>query len=582
MRTILGICIFCFSLSSLFAQQISKTDSLESLLDAEHELVKRIDLYYALSRAYSDTDIDKSYAVANQALTLAVNIDDEAAIGKLKMQLGDLSMRKDELEEAEQYYNSALPYLENSGLINELIQLHLSIGNRHNEKDNYSEAMEHYHAGIRLAEDNNISKYTANLYNNLGVIYIKLNNPEKALELYSVALELFRAQKDTINVAGTTTNIGSIYLQLEDYDISRSYYQNGLELFESINHIGGKAHAIFKLGLLETEMHNYEKALAYLHQSLEIQNNIDQSIFSKAMFLAETYVNLGIIYFESKDFKNAEMYLLKGHDLAFDTKQNSLVALSSEKLSEYYKLKGKFETSLGYYEVYKQYSDSLFNEDNVKNLTRVEMQNQFEQELRDADIKQLVTEQKRKSTNLIYLVVSLGLTLILIIVILLLRLEKNKKKKVELEKGALSEKLDHTNKELTTYVMYSLRKNEFILNIIEKLKKARLDAKPENKKIMAELISELKSNTDSVSWEEFEVRFQEVHTDFYTKLRQQFPDLSTNEIRLCAFFRLNMSTKEIAAITYQSLNSIKVARYRLRKKLKLPQKENLITFLGQY
>jgi len=126
------------------------------------------------------------------------------------------------------------------------------------------------------------------------------------------------------------------------------------------------------------------------------------------------------------------------------------------------------------------------------------------------------------------------------------------------------------------------RKNEFILSIIDKLKKARLDAKPENKKVIGELISELKSNTDTVSWEEFEVRFQGVHTDFYTKLREKFPDLTTNEIRLCAFFRLNMTTKEIAAITYQSLNSIKVARYRLRKKLKLNQQENLISFLSQF
>ncbi len=67
-------------------------------------------------------------------------------------------------------------------------------------------------------------------------------------------------------------------------------------------------------------------------------------------------------------------------------------------------------------------------------------------------------------------------------------------------------------------MMYLLKKNEFIPTIIEKLKKARLDAKPENKKVMANLIAELQSDTDTVSWEEFEVRFQQVHTGFYTRL----------------------------------------------------------------
>ncbi len=130
--------------------------------------------------------------------------------------------------------------------------------------------------------------------------------------------------------------------------------------------------------------------------------------------------------------------------------------------------------------------------------------------------------------------------------------------------------------------MYLLRKNEFILSIIEKLKKARIDATKENKKVIAELISELQSNADTVSWEEFEVRFQEVHTDFYTNLHNKHPDLTNNEIRLCAFFRLNMTSKEIAAITYQSLNSIKVGRYRLRKKLNLNQEDSLNSFLSQF
>ena len=75
--------------------------------------------------------------------------------------------------------------------------------------------------------------------------------------------------------------------------------------------------------------------------------------------------------------------------------------------------------------------------------------------------------------------------------------------------------------------MYLLRKNEFIISIAEKLKVARLDAKSENKKIMTELIKELESNSTMISWEEFEVRFQQVYTGFYKKLNTSYPDLTT-------------------------------------------------------
>ena len=177
------------------------------------------------------------------------------------------------------------------------------------------------------------------------------------------------------------------------------------------------------------------------------------------------------------------------------------------------------------------------------------MQYQFDVKLKEDELDRKIQAQQQARKNLIYLIISGSLFFILIIVILLLRLEKIRKRKAELEKKNLTNKLEHTNKELTTHVMYLLRKNEFIIRIAEKLKIAKLDAKVENQKILTELIKELESNSTMISWEEFEVRFQEVYTGYYTKLNTKFPDLTPNELRLCAFFRLNMTTKEIAAIT---------------------------------
>ena len=71
------------------------------------------------------------------------------------------------------------------------------------------------------------------------------------------------------------------------------------------------------------------------------------------------------------------------------------------------------------------------------------------------------------------------------------------------------------------------------------------------------------------------------HLPYNKTLNEKYPNLSQNEIRLCAFAKLNMTTKEIAAITYQSINSITVARYRLRKKLGLQQDENLHSFISE-
>ncbi|MEZ5084562.1 MAG: hypothetical protein R2750_14145 [Bacteroidales bacterium] len=150
-----------------------------------------------------------------------------------------------------------------------------------------------------------------------------------------------------------------------------------------------------------------------------------------------------------------------------------------------------------------------------------------------------------------------------------------------MEKEKLMGDLDYKNKELTNNVMYLLKKNEFILSISDKLKNSRYYFKPENRKLIDEIIHDVEQSTSQDVWKDFEVRFQEVHTDFYDKLAEKYPDLSPNELRLCAFLRLNMSTKEISAITFQSPKSITMARFRLRKKMDIGSYENLISFLSQ-
>jgi tetratricopeptide (TPR) repeat protein/DNA-binding CsgD family transcriptional regulator len=84
------------------------------------------------------------------------------------------------------------------------------------------------------------------------------------------------------------------------------------------------------------------------------------------------------------------------------------------------------------------------------------------------------------------------------------------------------------------------------------------------------------------AWEEFEFRFQQMHSGFYDRLKQRFPDLTLNERRLCAFLKLDMTTKEISDITGQSVRAVNMARIRLRKKLGISHTDKeLFAFLSE-
>lgn len=575
--------VFLLMLSGYVVSATDKIDSLNRAIEKEHDISKKARLFLELSQEYKTVDLHKSEKIAREALKLAREENNKELMGLLYAHLGDIAFLQDSLQRAEKEYDYAIPLLQKYGDPLKLIQLYISLGNRLLEKSNYPEAMDFYLKGITIAEENNYSKILPRLYNNLGVIYLNQNNLNKALELYQKALKGFEALHDTINIAGSTTNIGSIYLQMGNYSIARQYYLKGFGIFKTIGLDEGMAHALFKMAEVDQQQKKFQSALQNLLQSLDIQkNDTVMQIMSKSMFLAETYVNLGAVYLNLNRKANALLYLNKGFDLASQNGQMEIMSLAAENLSRLYKINKKYNKALEYYVLYKQYSDSVFNEENVRKLAQTEMQFRFDKKMKEEELKNTIQAQKQQRKIWIFVTVSILLFLTLIIVVLFLKLENNRKRKAEAEKKRLEDKLEHTNKELATHVLYLMKKNEFILTVITKLKKARLDAKTENKKIISELIHNLESNSGMISWEEFEIRFQEVHTDFYSNLRKSYPELSNNEIRLCAFLKLNMTTKEIAAITYQSLNSIKVARYRLRKKLGLTKEHNLNAFLARF
>ncbi len=140
--------------------------------------------------------------------------------------------------------------------------------------------------------------------------------------------------------------------------------------------------------------------------------------------------------------------------------------------------------------------------------------------------------------------------------------------------------IDFKNKELTSKALFLVQKDELLLKTIETLQNINKQGNSETSKQIALLINELQISTRDERWREFEVHFEQVHEEFYVRLKAKYPELTANEKKLCAFIRLNLSTKEICALTQQTLKSVEVARTRLRQKLNLSQNENLASFIS--
>lgn len=167
------------------------------------------------------------------------------------------------------------------------------------------------------------------------------------------------------------------------------------------------------------------------------------------------------------------------------------------------------------------------------------------------------------------------------------RAEIKQKKEQELQRlreDKIQAEVQHLGRLLGASTMNLVVKNEFIESIKEELEELKKKGKrPEIKQTLEKIVKEIDVTLRvQEDWEQFEYHFDAVHGDFLTRLREDYPDLSPNEQKLCSFLRLNLNTKEIANLLGISIRGVEVARYRLRKKLALEKGENLSKFILEY
>ncbi|HZK61422.1 MAG TPA: response regulator [Anaerovoracaceae bacterium] len=134
--------------------------------------------------------------------------------------------------------------------------------------------------------------------------------------------------------------------------------------------------------------------------------------------------------------------------------------------------------------------------------------------------------------------------------------------------------------------MQSAQSNDFMVKLtksLENIKQSIPAEKVSCKTQIENAVQQLNQHLNIGLWDEFKLRFADVHPEFYDKLLSDYPTLTEIDLRLCAFVKLKMSTKEIADVINQPVNSVKVARNRLRSKLRIEDaSESLLTFLAMY
>ena len=159
------------------------------------------------------------------------------------------------------------------------------------------------------------------------------------------------------------------------------------------------------------------------------------------------------------------------------------------------------------------------------------------------------------------------------------QISKETKSEIQrLNNEKLRTEIDSKNDQLTTITLHLMNNNEFMQDVRKKIEtNLNNNGSSQDFKKIIKTIDENLSNNDS--WDRFEYHFDQVHGDYLKKLSQNNIKLSPREIKLAAFLRMNMSSKEISNLMNITTRGVELARHRLRKKLKLDRDQNLVEYL---
>lgn len=541
---------------------------------------------------------------------LLFHTDDTIAIRTMQALAVRYSGRNN--DSALHYFNRAL---ELSGSREDLFyrqQLYAGMGELFFKNRNYKPALDYYFRLLaemdrRAAESTDSVKLAGNyatLYSQLGLCYFNLGNADNALIYFHKSLEKveqfkpLNTEKDYLErKMAMMVNIGSVYLENKKFGESRNWYERALLINKKLNHEHYRSALYNNLGIISMEQQQYKQAFNYYDRALAIRTTLRDTAG-----MAQVLNNLGKCYYMVKDYSKAEEVLRRSLALTAGTGNNRSEMFATQFLSLAMEAGGRYREALDMYKQFKSLYDSIINNDAAADAVRMETEYRYEKLKRERELVQQLEIAKRERKAMVYLIIAGIMLALFIIATLLIRNQRIRMRQAELSRKSLElesinlglEKhnlelknenlemeLTFKKKELATQVMYLLQKNELIANAIREIQSLKEAPTEKQASALHHIITDMKASLDKGAWDEFEVRFQQVHQEFYDKLHSLHPDLTPNEVKLCAFLRLNMTTKDISAITYQTAKSIQVARTRLRRKLGMERDENLVSWLQQ-
>lgn len=555
------------------------------------EIFKKLDMEFW-------EDPTQGSLLADTAIALAGKTGDSTYLAKGLLKKASCLQMLDRADSSLWNYQLALKVSERIHNDSLVAKCKNGIANFYLRKEDYQQAMNYLTEALKVAEKVNYKHSIGLIYNGLGLVSISLKKYDKAIDYFEKAKIICKELGDVSNEAGINLNIANCYAETRNFNRAKGYYEDNLKNLQIINDSGQIVLAYINLAIVNRNLGNTHESFLYLDKASQLLKT-----FKNQSLLCTTLLEVGTTWLETGNLPLAKKFLAQSLAISTGTisRTNSMEALS--RLSDIAGKEGNFRLAYDYFKHYDLLKDSVMNDETRKSIAEIQLKYDIQKKEYENELLGKKYEIQRRKSVTLGIIFGSFFIVVLLIGILIWLSHKNLKKSFklqeltnqnlqekiksektinQLEKLKYQAEIEAKNKELTTTSLQLVTKNK-ILSDISKMTDEFHENKSMDKvsyKGLQRIIKE-NLNTDK-EWEQFKELFENVHQDFFTGLKNHYPELSENELRLCAYLKINLQNKEIAKILNVSPATVTTSRYRVRKKLKMEPGTVLEDFLRNF
>lgn len=596
--------------ATLLAQSNKQLDSLQEAYNYHQEDSSKVNTAAIIFEELFKSNPATALTFATEGFTLAKKINYNRGMATSEFQIGTYYKLLRRNDSAEYYLTSALKKFEalKDDAQRDVVNFHLL--KLKNQKGQYKEALEEINEKITYHENTRkdalllaryldlkasthryLTEYDIGLKSAFEAVDIaeKLNNKELLLDCYTTIANLYHYIIDNKNAnlycekalniaregnfrraeANLLNNLGNSYYFQKRYQEALTHLENSLAISKEIEANDLISITNFNLGKLHIAQDNFTKGLSFLEASIQHSRTVTKN----PVYLVWGLNGLTNALNKSENSKEAITFANEAIKIADSIGNLDDLSLAYEQRSESHERLGNYQKALEDFQFHKKVNDSVYNISKSKEIRRLTTQFETKEKERQIVLQKkeiTVLEQEASISHLQRTLLGIGLLLSLIGFYAI----RQKMKRNKLEKEKVDAELEFKRKELTTHALNLARKNETLENL--RLKAQELKEKENTAIGYNQLIRSINFDLqDDNNWANFSRYFEEVHKDFNSKVKSKYPQVTSNELRLLALLKMNLSSKEIANILNISSEGIKKARYRLRKKLELSSEDSL-------